>query len=424
MDLLDSKAWRAMNNGWIPPIKKDKEGNSVLKPEEDWDKEEALLALGNSKALNALFNGIDRNIFRLVHHCELAKDVWDTLKTTHEGTSKVKMSRLQLLTTKFENLRMKEEENIHEFHMNILEISNASGELGEKMSEEKLVRKILRSLPKRFAMKVVAIEEAHDISNMKVEELIGSLQTFEMGINDNDNGDKKNKSIALVSNKEEETQESDTDSENLAEAIALLGKQFNRIIKRMGHRPKSIEKNSESSKSGELSKKTKSDDKGKGIQCHGCEGFGHIKAECPSYLKKQKKGLAVTWSDEDYESESEESAKHITALTSVCDSDSDTSEGELTFDKLASSYKELCIRSAEVCQEGLKQKNLIIKLEEEKKGHLETIENLNNEVSDLKSKLDQMSKSIRMLNSGTKTLDEILQSGKNAGNMTGLGYDK
>lgn len=108
----------------------------------------------------------------------------------------------------------------------------------------------------------------------------------------------------------------------------------------------------------------------------------------------------------------------------MCDSDSDTSEGELTFDELASSYKELSIRSAEVCQEGVKQKNLIIKLEDEKKGHLETIENINNEVSVLKAKLDQMYKSIRMLNSGTEVLDEILQSGKNAGNMTGIGYDK
>ena len=123
--------------------------------------------------------------------------------------------------------------------------------------------------------------------------------------------------MCRIKKKEEETQESETDSENLAEAIALLGKQFNKIIKRMGHRPKSTEKNSESSKSGESSKKAKSDDKGKGIQCHGCEGFGHIKAECPTYLKKQKKGLAVTWSDEDSESESEENAKHITALTSV-----------------------------------------------------------------------------------------------------------
>jgi hypothetical protein len=55
----------------------------------------------------------------------VAKDAWNILKTTHEGTSRVKMSRLQLLTTKFENLRMKEDENIHEFHMSILEIANA-----------------------------------------------------------------------------------------------------------------------------------------------------------------------------------------------------------------------------------------------------------------------------------------------------------
>lgn len=45
------------------------------------------------------------------------------------------------------------------------------------MTEEKLVVKILRSLPKKFDMKVTAIEEAQDIKNMKVEELIESLQT-------------------------------------------------------------------------------------------------------------------------------------------------------------------------------------------------------------------------------------------------------
>src|ERR1044072_480726 len=149
------------------------------------------------------------------------------------------MSRLQMLTTKFENLRMKEDETIHEFHMNILEIVNTSGALGEKMSEENLVRKILRSLPKRFAIKVTAIEEAQDIFSLKVDELIGSLQTFEMGISENI--DKKNKSIAFVSNIEDESKESD--EENLSEAIAMLGRQFNKIIKRMDQKPRLNVKN-------------------------------------------------------------------------------------------------------------------------------------------------------------------------------------
>jgi hypothetical protein len=196
---LDNKAWKAVLTGWVHPvITKEGVATTEKKPEEQWSKEEDDLALGNSKALNAIFNGVDKNIFRLVNNFEVAKDAWDILKTTHEGTSRVKMSRLQLLTTKFENLRMKEDENIHEFHMSILEIANASGALGEKMSDEKLVRKILRSLPKRFAMKVTTIEESQDISNMRVDELIGSLQTFEMGMCDG--SEKKTKIIAFLSN--------------------------------------------------------------------------------------------------------------------------------------------------------------------------------------------------------------------------------
>jgi hypothetical protein len=90
------------------------------------------------------------------------------------------MSRLQLLTTKFENLQMKEDESVHEFHMNVLDFANQFDALGEKLSEEKLIRKILRSLPKKFDMKVTTIEETQDISSMKVDELLGSLQTFEL----------------------------------------------------------------------------------------------------------------------------------------------------------------------------------------------------------------------------------------------------
>ena len=50
------------------------------------------------------------------------------------------------------------------------------------MSEEKLVRKILRSFPKKFDMKVTSIEEAQYIFKMRVDKLVGSLQTFELDI--------------------------------------------------------------------------------------------------------------------------------------------------------------------------------------------------------------------------------------------------
>lgn len=88
------------------------------------------------------------------------------------------MSRLQLITTKFENLRMKEEEFICEFHIILRDVGNTYFALCEKMSKEKLARKILRSFPKRFDIKVIVIQETQDLSTINIDELIGSLQTF------------------------------------------------------------------------------------------------------------------------------------------------------------------------------------------------------------------------------------------------------
>ncbi|KAK2424222.1 gag-protease polyprotein [Trifolium repens] len=159
---IDSRTWKAVLKGWDHPLIVTKEGTSTgeLKPEADWTKEEDEAALSNNKAINALFNGVDTNMFKLIKKCLSAKEAWEILMTCYEGTSKVKMSKLQLLTTKFENLRMKEEESIQDFHMNLIDIANAFEDLGEKVSDEKLSRKMLRSLPKRFDMKVTAIEEA------------------------------------------------------------------------------------------------------------------------------------------------------------------------------------------------------------------------------------------------------------------------
>jgi hypothetical protein len=73
---IDSKTWKAILKGWEHPVVLDAYGNrtAVLKPEEEWSAAEDKLALGNSKALNALFNGVDKNMFRLIKQCTVAKD--------------------------------------------------------------------------------------------------------------------------------------------------------------------------------------------------------------------------------------------------------------------------------------------------------------------------------------------------------------
>ncbi|PNX69358.1 gag-protease polyprotein, partial [Trifolium pratense] len=201
---------------------------------------------------------------------------------------------------------------------------------GEKLDDEKLVRKILRSLTKKFDMKVTAIEEAQDITKMKVDELICSLQTYESA--QNEKLEKKNKNIVFMSITDEEEVDFDVDSsDSISEAIVLLGRHFNKVLKRMDRKPRANGINfiQDANRSVGTQRKTKPDEKtsqSKDIQCHECEGYGHIRAACPNYLKKQKKSLTVSWSnDEVSDNEGDvESAKQTTALTSICASETDS----------------------------------------------------------------------------------------------------
>ncbi|MCI31843.1 gag-pol polyprotein, partial [Trifolium medium] len=78
--------------------------------------------------------------------------------------------------------------------------------------------------------------------------------------------------------------------------------------------------------------------------------------------------LTVSWSDKD-DSEGElnnESAKHVTALTSRCVSDTESCDENVSYEELAPSYMELCVRSEEVRKLGEKHKRIIAQLQAEK----------------------------------------------------------
>ncbi|CAJ2644227.1 unnamed protein product [Trifolium pratense] len=424
---IDSRTWKAIENGWEAPVVLDKDGNKTteVKTVKDYSKDEDELALGNSKALNAIFNGVDINMFRLVKRCTVAKNAWEILRKAHEGTSKVKLSKLQMLRTNFENLCMKEEETIHDFHMNILEFANSFDALGEPISDEKLVSKILRSLPKRFDMKVTAIEESQDLATIQVDELIGSLQTYELGMNQRK--EKKNKSLAFASNTGED-EESDLESdESLSEAMGLLGRQFNRVMKRMDKKSKfnvpsiklDINKQTNDQRRARSDEKTSQSE---GVQCHECEGYGHIKAECPTFLKRQRKSLAITWSDEDDSEEETESgsAKHVNALTGVCESDAESCDGT-SYEELLTTYKDLFIRSNEVYKALEKQKKANCQLQAEKNECLVTIDTLNKEIEKLNGDLEHARKQVRVYGSGEEKFQAMLL--KQSAGKKPIGFD-
>ena len=91
----------------------------------------------------------------------------------HEGTKAVKINKLQQLTSKFESIRMSNDESFDEFYAKLNEIVNFTYNLGEIYDQPKIVRKILRSLTENFRPKMIAITESKDVNSIPVDELVG-----------------------------------------------------------------------------------------------------------------------------------------------------------------------------------------------------------------------------------------------------------
>ena len=102
-----------------------------------------MAANANNKALNAIFCGVSPDEFHKISHVTIAKEAWQILETTYEGTKKVKDTKLQMLTICFEKLKMSEDESFESFYGKLNEVVIGKFNMGEKTKDSKIARKIL-----------------------------------------------------------------------------------------------------------------------------------------------------------------------------------------------------------------------------------------------------------------------------------------
>jgi hypothetical protein len=172
---------------------------------------------------------------------------------------------------------MLEDETFGEFYTKISDLRNSMVSLGKQISDVKLIRKIQRSLPERFRIKVTTIEESKDLDEMKIEELVGSLQTYKYSLPPV----RKAKTIALKASKASKKKSivsSDEDSDVDEDAVAMLAKNFERFIKNNKFKKKFSDKLRKSLHTTNTEEAEKKDSRGP--QCFECSGFRHIRTEC------------------------------------------------------------------------------------------------------------------------------------------------
>jgi hypothetical protein len=208
--------WKIIETSWIKPEETDEITIT-----------QTSARLSNDKALHALCQALSPTEFARISNCEIAKDAWQILETTYEGMKHVKFAKLQMLISNFEEIKMLEEETFEEFCTNISDLRNSMVSLRKSISDVKLIRKLLRSFPERFKIKVTTIEESKDLEEMKIEELVGSFQTYEYSLP----LVRKAKTIALNASKKRTRVSFDEDFDIDEDAVSMLAKKFEQFMK-------------------------------------------------------------------------------------------------------------------------------------------------------------------------------------------------
>ena len=172
---------------------------------------------------------MNKNEYNRICRCKSVKEIWRLLEITHEETNQVKELKINLLVHSYELFLMKENETIVEMITRFTDIVNGLEALGKTYKELEKVMKILRSLPSKWYTKVTVIQEAKDLTKLPMEELIGSLMTYEINLTKKlqESEDKKKKSIALkATTKEEKEVEEEKQSEE-DDDLVLITKKLN-----------------------------------------------------------------------------------------------------------------------------------------------------------------------------------------------------
>ncbi|WJZ92889.1 hypothetical protein VitviT2T_011862 [Vitis vinifera] len=138
--------------------------------------------LKKDKAITCLHSGLADHIFTKIMNLETPKQVWDKLQGEFEGSERVKNVRLLTLKREFELMKMKDDESVKDYSGRLMDVVNQMRLLGEAFTDQKVVEKIMVSVPQKFEAKISAIEESCDLQTLTIVELTSKLHAQEQRV--------------------------------------------------------------------------------------------------------------------------------------------------------------------------------------------------------------------------------------------------
>ncbi|WMV23535.1 hypothetical protein MTR67_016920 [Solanum verrucosum] len=98
----DIEVWNVICKGHYVPTMEVKDGEVtrvISKTRQQYSDSDRPLVQKNHKAMKLLKCGLSVNEYDLISSCESAKEIWDLLRITYEGSEAIRKSKLDLFIT-------------------------------------------------------------------------------------------------------------------------------------------------------------------------------------------------------------------------------------------------------------------------------------------------------------------------------------
>ncbi|XP_010531753.1 PREDICTED: uncharacterized protein LOC104807981 [Tarenaya hassleriana] len=411
---LDEDTWSVVTDGWTRPTDVI-DGVITTKPKSQWTTQEKKDSAMNQKALSIIFSSVSHDEFEQIQGCETAKDEWDILELIHEGTSKVKRNILDMIDLQFERLRMGDDESVKEFCGKLSALSNEASVFGKKITNDKLVKKLLNSLPAKYHSQILVFEGVNNLDTVTFKEAVGTFGAHGLRLQLMNGGSSVHtkRRVALHvpemkmadSEIKKPVKNKKLIEEELHDEMSLVVRNFNKFFK--GRK-----------KFGQQSDQ----DAGK---CLECKGFGHTKVEC---LKGKGKSLITHEEDisgTESDSDDEDLSNFVAFLRVIeeeVDQEPDSDDEVITEEDLFKDMTKLVQMNKQLISEKQQLEKGLSQVQVQLMDTKQKLAQKEEEASILKCQLEETKKNLHLLGNGTGKLDHLLGIGRNSGDLSGLGY--
>ncbi|GJS28167.1 hypothetical protein Tco_0488787 [Tanacetum coccineum] len=137
-----------------------------------------------NRATNIILQGLPSDVYSLVNHHRVAKDLWERVQLLMQGTSLTKQERECKLYDAFDKFAHIKGESLHQYYLRFTQLINDMNIYKMKLEQFQVNTKFLNSLPPEWSKFVTDVKLVRDLHTTNFDQLNAYLEQHELHANE------------------------------------------------------------------------------------------------------------------------------------------------------------------------------------------------------------------------------------------------